>query len=192
MKLLIGASVVLLALSIGVIPTAAQDRPPQGQGSIFVDDVGALQFQWTDFDNDSLTVFWSPSGPADFAMETPSGKRYVHAINEDVAIAAVVGGVPYSGRGTYQTSYFANCDVFDPAAPAFHCLIGPGPASMNAGGTVTNGITGQECTLSAHMALFFLKANACDAVTGGDPDCINGALFAGSERQFDIKVTCGG
>jgi hypothetical protein len=191
MKALAGACIVLVALSMSAVSTSAQDRPPQGQGSIFVDDLGGLQFNWTDFDNDTLTVFWPISGPADFARETPNGKRYVHAMSEDVAMSAVVGGVTYNGRGTYQTSYFANCDVFDPAAPAFHCRIGPGPASMNADGQVTNSITGQQCTLSAHMALFFLQQKACDAVTGGDPGCINGALFGGNERQFDIKVTCG-
>lgn len=191
MKTLTSASIALIALAMSVTLTPAQDRPPAGQGSIFVDDLSGMQFAWTDFDGDTLTVFWSPSGPADFARETPSGKQYVHAMSEDVAMSAVVGGVPYSGRGLYQTSYFANCDVFDPAAPAFHCLIGPGPASMNADGMVTNGITGQQCSLSAHMALFFLKQKACDAVTGGDPGCINGALFGANERQFDIKVTCG-
>ena len=185
------ALIAVMTLAMSVTWSSAQDRPPAGQGSIFVDDVGSMQFHWTDFDGDTLTVFWAPAGPADFARETPNGKRYVHAMSEDVAFFALVGGIPYSGRGLYQTSYFANCSVFDPGIPAFNCLIGPGPASMNADATVTNGITGQQCTLSAHMALFFVKQQACEALTGGDPGCINGALFGANERQFDIKVSCG-
>jgi len=185
-------AVALLVLSMSAGLTLAQNRPEAGQGGVFVDDVNGLYFTWTDFDGDFLQVFWPNSGPADFARITPSGKRYVHAMSEDVAIFAVVGGIPYTGRGSYQTSYFANCSDFDPAAPFFNCFIGPGPASMNAAGAVVSGITGQGCTLMAHMALFFVKQRACDALTGGIPSCIDGALFGANERQFDIKVSCGG
>lgn len=170
---------------------ALADRPEAGQGGIFADDMQALNFQWVDFDGDFLQVFWAPGSADDFARETPNGKRYVHAVDENVDMVAVVGGILYSGSGTYQTSYFANCNVFAPSVPAFNCFIGPGPASMNAHGTVTNQVTGAECTLSGHLAAFFVNERACEAFGVPAPSCVGGQLFAANSRQFDIKVTCG-
>ncbi|HKQ63234.1 MAG TPA: hypothetical protein VJS92_18240 [Candidatus Polarisedimenticolaceae bacterium] len=182
----------LLALIIlsSLAAPAWAERPEAGQGAIFVNELAQLDFDWTDFDNDVLHVIWDPAGTNDYARQTPNGKRYVHVKDGDVEIFARVGGIDYVGRGSYGASFFANCSEFDPTIPAFRCFIGPGPASMNAAGIVTNTATGATCTLSAHLAAFFAKERACEALFGAGSCSIGGDLVVPNERQFDISVTC--
>lgn len=186
-KTRIALTLFALTLSTGF---ALADRPAAGQGGIFADDVAALSFHWTDLDDDLLQVFWAPGDPSDFARQNPNGKIDVHVNEQSLEVFAVGGGVPYSGAGSYQAAYFADCTVFDPAAGAFDCEIGPGTATMNTHATVIDGITGEECTLTAHLSAFFLPETPCEKIFGAG-NCPGGSLILASPQQFVIEVDCG-
>jgi hypothetical protein len=186
-RIRLALALLVLSLSAGL---ARADRPSAGQGGIFADGITGVSFHWTDLENDFLQVFWDPGDENDFARQNPSGKIYVHVDEQSLAVFAIVVGVPYSGTGSYQAAYFADCNVFDPAAGAFDCHIGPATATMNTHATVIDGITGEECTLTAHMSLFFLPEKACEA-SFGPGSCPGGSLVIASPEQFFIEVDCG-
>jgi len=157
-------------------------RPEEGQGSIWADGLGMLQFTWNPFSDtggrDFLIV--RISGDAnDYARRQPNGKTYVHSIGEDAWVGAIVDGLTYIGEGVFQTSYFANCSVFDPSTGNFLCFIGPGPASMNTQGEVTRLVDGAECRISAHLAAFYLPNE-----NAGGP-----GLFVGNIDQYSVDIT---
>jgi hypothetical protein len=187
-KTRLALTLLALPLSSGL---ALAERPAAGEGGIFADDTTALSFQWTDLDDDFLQVFWPSGDASDFARQNPNGKIDVHVNEQSLDVFAIVGGVSYSGAGSYQAAYFADCIVFDPAAGAFDCYIGPGTATMNTHATVINEITGEECTLTGHVSLFFLPEKPCENIFGVG-NCPGGALILASPEQFVIEVDCGG
>ena len=182
-------ALVLLVLSLSA-GLARADRPAAGQGGIFADDITDVSFQWTDLDEDFLQVFWDPGNENDFARENPNGKIYVHVDEQNLAVSAIVGGVPYSGSGSYQAAYVADCSVFDPAAGAFNCFVGPGTVTMSTKATVINGATGAECTLTARVSLPFLPEKACEAIFGPGT-CPGGGHILANPNKFYIEVDCG-
>lgn len=154
-------------------------RPQAGLGALFADGIEFANFSWTDFDGDYLVV--EISGTADdFVRRTPNGRDYVHyATNEPIFFSAIVGGLVYVGEGHYQSAYWSNCDNFSTDPPGFSCFIGAGTASMNAHGNVIRQIDSSQCTLTAHLAAFYL-----------DNPSASPGLYVGNDNQFDIKVTC--
>jgi hypothetical protein len=141
---------LLILTALPVIAEGETQRPDTGPGAVFVNVLG-VHFVTSDLDGDTIEVIF-PTNAGDFGRRTPSGKDYVNAMGEDVAMTAVVAGVTYHGRGVYQTSFFGNCTEFYPEIPLMTCFLGRGPATMNAQGTVTSALTGEEFHLSAHLA----------------------------------------
>lgn len=181
------AWIIAFAAALVVSPAWA-GRPAAGQGGVFIDEVGSPHFEWTDLGGDFLQVSWDVTANGDFGRSTPNGAIYVHAGSKEVAMSAIVGGVAYTGRGSFQTSYFGDCTLFDPSHDAFNCFIGPGPATMQANGVVQNVATGETCALDARLAAFYLRQNPCEAVFGDS--CPLGALVIPSFGLYDIQVTC--
>jgi hypothetical protein len=193
--LLFGISLITapVAFSQAVIPpefeVPADARPENGQGSVFVDFATGstfLVFSYYDLTGDYLTAGWF-SNVSDFAREMPSGRQYLHTMEERASMIAVVDGLQYNSfspvfggtlGGFFQQAYTGNCPVFEPEVPAFTCFIGAGPASMNARATAIRLIDGAECTISAHLAAFY------------QDNPVSQGFFVANERQFDIKVDC--
>jgi hypothetical protein len=182
------ARIIAIAVATILVSPAWAGRPAAGQGGVFIDAFGSPHFEWTDLGDDFLQVSWDMTKSADFARATPNGAVYVHAGSKEATMSAIVGGVAYSGHGSFQTSYFGDCTLFDPAHNAFNCFIGPGPATMEATGEVVDDATGETCALDARLTAFYAKQNACEALFG--ESCPGGALVVPSFGLYDIKVTC--
>jgi hypothetical protein len=159
-------------------------RPEEGQGSIWADGNDTLTFTWSPFsDNPALRDFlWArvPGSPDDYARLQPNGKIFVHAGGQDALVQARVNGLWYVGEAVFQTSYFANCSVFNPSTGSFRCFIGPGPASMNTHGEVTRLLDGAECRISARLAAFYIP---------NDNGQLEQGLYVSSVDQYAVNIT---
>jgi hypothetical protein len=149
--------VLVLAGLAATAGARAQDRPPDGQGSVFVDELGRLNLFLVDLQGDFLRMVFT-GNPGDFIREAPDGRRFLHAEQADAALTLTQSdGTLYAGTGRADLAQFVNCPVFEPLVPRFSCFWpADGDAVVNAGGRVLDK-QGRRYDLQAHLTGIFLK-----------------------------------
>jgi hypothetical protein len=148
-----------LFLVTSTLPATAQERPPAGEGSVFVDELGRLNLFLTDLEGDFMRVVF-PGSPNDFVRLSPDGRVYLHA--QDVSVVTTVetsSGDFFSGSAKYEETGFVRCPIFDPFTPNFQCFFpGEGSAVINSRGSVKD-VRGKVFDLRAHVTGIFLSAD---------------------------------
>lgn len=128
-------TLVLLALATPST-TPAQERPPDGEGSVFVDDYGFVGLNFVDIRGNLLSASFSGS-PGDFVRLAPDGRYFLKAADADARIKVQpAAGDWFTGTARFEEAVYVHCPVFDPVASDFRCFFpGPGSAELNARGT---------------------------------------------------------
>jgi len=174
-------SVVFSLGLIGAAPAAfPQDRPPDGEGAIFVDDLGRLNLFFADLQGDFMRVIF-PGSPGDYVRLAPDGRYFLQA--EDVSATATVNarsGDFYSGSCVFHEAVFVRCPVFDPFSPNFQCFFpAEGSAVLSARGRVKD-VKGKIFDLEAHLTGIFLGQGA------GFKDILNDIRITPTKRRTRV------